>query len=56
MEDSDAIRKKELEMQANINKQRDTLRKIQAPNMRAMERLCQFFLKQLTILIFIWKF
>lgn len=39
MSDPDAIKKKEAEFQTDINAKRETLRKIQAPNMRAMERL-----------------
>ncbi|CAG2121373.1 unnamed protein product, partial [Medioppia subpectinata] len=39
MNDSDAIKKKESEMQTEINSKREVLRKIQAPNMRAIDKL-----------------
>lgn len=38
LDDPDAIKKKEQEMQAEINHKRDILRKIQAPNMRALDK------------------
>jgi hypothetical protein len=38
MSDTDAIKKKESEMQSEINNKREVLRKIQAPNMRAIDR------------------
>lgn len=38
MSDSDAIKKKESEMQSEINNKREVLRKIQAPNMRAIDK------------------
>lgn len=38
MNDTDAIKKKENEMQSEINQKREVLRKIQAPNMRAIDK------------------
>ncbi|RWS29829.1 structural maintenance of chromosomes protein 1A-like protein 2 [Leptotrombidium deliense] len=39
LDDADSVRKKESELQGEINNKRDTLRKIQAPNMKALEKL-----------------
>lgn len=39
MSDPDLIKRKENEMQTEINQKREVMRKIQAPNMRALERL-----------------
>jgi hypothetical protein len=38
MSDADTIKKKESELQSEINAKREALRKIQAPNMRALDR------------------
>ena len=42
MNDSEAIKKKESEMQSEINQKREVLRKIQAPNMRAIDKYFYF--------------
>ncbi|XP_015793596.1 LOW QUALITY PROTEIN: structural maintenance of chromosomes protein 1A-like [Tetranychus urticae] len=39
IDEPEAIRKKETEMMGEINAKKDTLRKIQAPNMRAIDKL-----------------
>jgi structural maintenance of chromosome 1 len=39
LDDQDAIRKKEQELQGEIAQKREVLRKIQAPNMRAIDKL-----------------
>ncbi|XP_054163038.1 structural maintenance of chromosomes protein 1A-like [Oppia nitens] len=39
LNDADVIKKKEQEMQQEINQKREVLRKIQAPNMRAIDKL-----------------
>ena len=51
MNDTDAIKKKENEMQGEINQKREVLRKIQAPNMRAIDKyvvLIELFVKYFT--------
>lgn len=38
LDDADAIKKKEQELQSDISSKKEVLRKIQAPNMRALDK------------------